>query len=145
MKYNITKSLEVHQAYETDTFGNIVRLHRKMLDNTKFEIHSIVKVMNGTNNKSIYAHLRTLNGKYNGENEGEDWIRIDEDLRNDLGDPPIRSKPNFTIEKTGVGVLLRYCLNHSNPVVKYPSWVAVIIGWVSSTIAIISIELAFLL
>ena len=134
------EKFEIHQAYDDDTFGNIARLHREKIKEMKLEIHKIVRITNTKTKDTVYAHLRTLEGEYKKIKEGTNWIRIDEDLRNKL-------KVNFSTHEhkeeklvivyASIFGKIRYSLNHSNPVVKYPSWIALVLGSISIFVGIL--------
>ena len=68
-------------------------------------------------------------------------MRIDEDQRKKLNTnystEEKKIKENIKIKKAGILGKFVYCLTHSNPIVKYPSWIALILGSISILIGLL--------
>jgi hypothetical protein len=134
----------VHQAYSSDTFGNIVRLHRDKIEELKLKPHCIVKILNAKINVPQYAFLRTLEGEHNGDVEGCNWIRLDEYMRNKLGNIKPGDSVELNITEEGMCGKFNYCTNHSNPVIRYPFWLTLILGMVSIILGLIGFILGLI-
>ena len=155
----ICKVLQVHQSREEDVFYNIIRVDKNIIgDPPKLKKHSVVCVK--AKGKIKFLWLRTIessdieriNKEYNkhecekkfGEklSNPKTWILIDENTRDYFGFEDFKKcefySKNFNIKNANIIGKLKYCKNHSNPIIKYPFLIASFLSIISVVLGLIA-------
>lgn len=149
----IDEELQVHQSRKEDVFYDIIRVHKKIIgDPPKLKKHRVVRVK--TNGETKFLWLRSIEQndifRINEENEKcksklsdpKKWILMDEHTRDYFRFNEFKEcdfyKHCFNIQNASILGKLKYCKNHSNPIIKYPFLIASFLSIISVVLGLIA-------
>ncbi|MHA2256121.1 MAG: hypothetical protein ACXAAM_08620 [Candidatus Heimdallarchaeaceae archaeon] len=154
------KEFELYYSKKEDVFANAIRITEEDFKSFKncipsIRLHNIIRITNLDSDKKIkpraFVQLRTIlkdDVLYDTE---ENVARIDQDTRiklvidEEAFEESFEKREsfvmNFGIQESSIRGLFLYCITHSNPIVKYPAWIAYLIGMLALIVSITSLFL----